>query len=179
MPRLRRLSLSPREQQDQADRDISLPQGHRGLAVTGSMLQPFARCGFRSFTRNAGPLVQSIQPPPRLLPAHNFRRSDHTAFPWLDLAEGRLRLDRLAATAAQNFLPLGMPPIPREARKFRVAVLRCAAARKRVRRRSPPAQRSPSRPRWSRVRKQKGEVTWLTLALSRNPAPSSRAKSSP
>jgi hypothetical protein len=48
---------------------------------------------------------------------------NHTASQWLDLAEERLRLDRLAATAAQNFLPLGVPPIPREPRKFRAAVL--------------------------------------------------------
>jgi hypothetical protein len=50
---------------------------------------------------------------------------NHTASQWLDLAEDRLRLDRLAATAAQNFLPLGVPPIPRETRKFRAAVLHC------------------------------------------------------
>jgi hypothetical protein len=53
---------------------------------------------------------------------------NHTASQWLDLAEGRLRLDRLAATAAQNFLPLGVPPIPREPRNFCAAVLRFAAA---------------------------------------------------
>ncbi len=90
---------------------------------------PFARSGFHFFARNAGPLVQSIQSPPRLLPAHNFQRADHTASSWLDLAESRLRLDRLAATAAPNFLPLGVPPIPREARKFfsRRSPLRCGS----------------------------------------------------
>jgi hypothetical protein len=52
---------------------------------------------------------------------------NHTSSSWLDLAEGRLRLDRLAATAAQNFLPLGVPPIPRGTRKLfaRRPSLRC------------------------------------------------------
>jgi hypothetical protein len=50
---------------------------------------------------------------------------NHAASQWLDLAEGLLRLDRLAATAAQNFLPLGVPPIPRAPREFRAAVLHC------------------------------------------------------
>jgi hypothetical protein len=55
---------------------------------------------------------------------------NHTASQWLDLAEDRLRLDRLAATAAQNFLPLGVPPIPREPRNFcsRRPPLRCGPA---------------------------------------------------
>jgi uncharacterized protein (DUF736 family) len=44
------------------------------------------------------------------------RRADHTASPWLDLAEGRLRLDRLAATAADRLSSPGLKPIPREAR---------------------------------------------------------------
>jgi hypothetical protein len=49
---------------------------------------------------------------------------------WLDLAKGRLRLDRPAAMAARDFLPLGLPPhaqvrgdlgspIPRGPRKSR------------------------------------------------------------
>ncbi len=102
---------------------------------------------------------------------------NHTASQWLDLAEDRLRLDRLAATAAQNFLPLGVPPIPREPRNFCSRRPPLRSGRKAVRRRSPPACRSPSRPRWSRARKQQGDETWLTLVLSRNPVPKSRAKS--
>src|ERR1700720_4131752 len=99
-----------------------------------------------------------------------FSAREHLASHWLDLAEGRLRLDRLNRNGGgENFFPWGCPP---------PAILRCAAAQG-VRRRSPSAFRSPSRPRWSRARKQQGEVTWLTSALSRNPARNSRARSSP
>jgi hypothetical protein len=78
------------------------------------------------------PLVQDLLSKARnvrhVFPHAGCSCPDHTASQWLDLAEGRLRLDRLDATVAQNFLPLGVPPIPREPRKFRAAVLRCAAA---------------------------------------------------
>jgi hypothetical protein len=65
---------------------------------------------------------------------------------WLDLARGRLRLDRLSHNGAgSTFFPWAMP-IPREARKqapprrgLASAILRYAPARARVRRRSPPA----------------------------------------
>jgi hypothetical protein len=103
---------------------------------------------------------------------------NHTASQWLDLAEGRLRLDRLAATAAQNFLPLGVPPIPRETRKFRAPVLHYV----------PAASGAAAIASGLQIAieaavvagsKQQGDETWLTLVLSRNPAPNSRAKSSP
>ncbi len=83
---------------------------------------------------------------------------------WLELAEGRLRLDRLCRNGVRQLSSPAGPPqttsrpgtpvprIPREARKPPSAVLRCAPARERVRRRSPPASRSPSRPRWARTR---------------------------
>ncbi|EGG78593.1 hypothetical protein SXCC_00867 [Gluconacetobacter sp. SXCC-1] len=46
-----------------------------------------------------------------------------------DLAEDRLRLDRLAATAFQNFLPLtAAPPFLAKQESSGPAVLRCAAA---------------------------------------------------
>src|SRR5882672_2901597 len=68
----------------------------------------------------------------------------------------------------RDFLPLGLPPrkrgdpgcahssrakkaCPREGGGLAAAILRCAPAL-RVRRRSPAACRSPSRPRWSRAR---------------------------
>ncbi len=47
-----------------------------------------------------------------------------------------------------------------------------------MQRRSPPASRSPSRPRWSRGSKQQGEVTRPTSVPSRSPATSTRARSS-
>jgi uncharacterized protein (DUF736 family) len=41
-------------------------------------------------------------------PEDAVRRADHTASPWLDLAEGRLRLDRLRRNGGRiDFLPLG------------------------------------------------------------------------
>ena len=42
-------------------------------------------------------------------PEDAVRRADHTASPWLDLAEGRLRLDRLSRNGGRlDFLPLGL-----------------------------------------------------------------------
>jgi hypothetical protein len=44
-------------------------------------------------------------------PEDAVRRADHTASPWLDLAEGWLRLDRLSRNGGRvGFLPLGFPP---------------------------------------------------------------------
>jgi hypothetical protein len=85
---------------------------HPFVCATASLLSPLA------------PDLLSIERNVRhLFPHAGCSCPNHTASQWLDLAEGRLRLDRLAATAAQNFLPLGVPPIPREPRKFRAAVL--------------------------------------------------------
>ena len=58
----------------------------------------------------------------------------------------RLHIDFLPLTPMASFLAR------QENRCF--AVLRFASVRKRMRRRSPPAFRSPSRPRWARVRRQ-------------------------
>jgi len=85
-------------------------------------------------------------------PEDAVRRADHTASPWLDLAEGRLRLDRLRRNGGRvDFLPLAFGHSSRG---------------KKVYRRHPPLRcgpragassiafgfRSPSRPRWSRAR---------------------------
>src|SRR3954447_23270941 len=81
-----------------------------------------------------------------------FSTREHLASHWLDLAEGRLRLDRLNRNGGgETFFPWASP-IPREARKShrRHPPLRYGQT---VRRRSPSAFRSPSRPRWSRARK--------------------------
>src|ERR1700709_2030436 len=107
-----------------------------------------------------------------------FSAREHLAPHWLDLAEGRLRLDRLTRNGGgEPFFPWASP-IPRETRKSH--------------RRHPPLRFGPSgcgvdrlrlsdrhRGRGGRgARKQQGEVTWLTSAHSRNPARNSRAKSS-
>jgi hypothetical protein len=85
---------------------------HPFVCATASLLSPLA------------PDLLSIERNVRhLFPHAGCSCPNHAASQWLDLAEGRLRLDRLAATAAQNFLPLGVPPSPREPRKFRAAVL--------------------------------------------------------
>src|SRR5215468_3128576 len=99
-----------------------------------------------------------------------FIARTHLASLMADLARDRLRLDRLESQRRRvDFFPL-RKRIPRETKSLPAAVLRCAAAA-RVRRRSSPAFRSPSRPRWSRARKQqKGEATWLISVLSRRPA---------
>src|SRR5258708_30729427 len=108
-----------------------------------------------------------------------FSAHEHLASHWLDLAEGRLRLDRLNRNGGgETFFPWASP-IPRETRKSH--------------RRHPPLRFGPSgggvdRLRLSdrhrgrrgrRARKAQGEVTWLTSAHSRNPARTSRARSSP
>ena len=120
-----------------------------------------------------------------------FSVREHLASHWPDLAEGRLRLDRLNRNGVgETFFPWACHPARKSARGPRFAhssrgkkvspTPSSAALRpKRVRRQSPSAFRSPSRPRWSRARRQLGEVRWRTSVLSRSPAASSRARSSP
>ena len=62
----------------------------------------------------------------------------HTASQWLDLAEGRLRLDRLSRNGSgATFFPWP-PAIPRGSQESpAAAILRCAPASELVRRRSP------------------------------------------
>src|SRR5258708_6661482 len=103
-----------------------------------------------------------------------FSAHEHLSSQRRDLAEGRLRLVRLDRNGERtNFLPLGLPPRAKIARGLWCAhssrdqeslpsPSSAALRPKRVRRRSPSAFRSPSRPRWSRARKQQGEVTWPT-----------------
>src|SRR3984893_5461342 len=107
-------------------------------------------------------------------------RVSHAASLWLDLAEGRLRLDRLSRNGAgSTFFPWAMP-IPREATKVSPAP-------------SSAPQRHPSgcvvdrlrlsdrhRGRGGRgLETAKGEVTWRTSVPSRRSAVSCRARSSP
>ncbi len=57
-----------------------------------------------------------------------------------------------AATAAVRLSSPGLRPFLARQESLTAAILRCASARRWVRRRSPSACRSPSRPRWSRAR---------------------------
>jgi hypothetical protein len=52
------------------------------------------------------------------------RPAAHTSSPWLDLAEGRLRLDRLSRNGSGSAFFPWASPIPREARKPSAAILR-------------------------------------------------------
>ena len=97
---------------------------------------------------------------------------------WPDLAEGRLRLDRLAATPPDDFLPLGYAHSSRDKKLARLAsfatlrpACRCVANRLR------PVDRHRGRDGRGLENSEQGELLWLTLAHSRNPATSSRAKS--
>src|SRR6202035_4360722 len=103
------------------------------------------------------------------LPISSVFERGHLASCWLDLARRRLCLDRLAATAVADFFPLPAAPAFLAQQTSRpLAVLRFAPARNRVRRRSLPACRSPSRLRWSRARTDiRGELPWRTSARSR------------
>jgi hypothetical protein len=59
-----------------------------------------------------------------------FSAREHLASHWLDLAEGRLRLDRLNRNGGgDTFFPWALP-IPRDGQEsLTAAILRCAAAR--------------------------------------------------
>ncbi len=59
-----------------------------------------------------------------------FSAREHLASHWLDLAEGRLRLDRLNRNGVgETFFPWASP-IPRDGQEsLTAAILRCAAAR--------------------------------------------------
>ncbi len=101
---------------------------------------------------------------------------------WLDLAEGRLTSRSPPPQwRPANFLPLvwpphgagaaGTPTRPFLARQesWPATILRRAAGPRGLRRRSPPACRSPSRPRWARSRETDRSTPWRPSAPSRNP----------
>ena len=69
---------------------------------------PFLRHGLFLYARPLRALVLGDRYPPRLLPRMLFKACERLASLWLDLAEDRLRLDRLSRNAvAIDFLPLG------------------------------------------------------------------------
>ena len=96
---------------------------------------------------------------------------------WLDLAEGRLRLDRLwRNSGVTTFFPCRLRR--HSSRDKKAAPLLSGPCG--VRRRSPPACRSPSRPQWCGLDNGNGDLKWRPSAPSRRPArTSSPAKSSP
>ena len=58
-----------------------------------------------------------------------FSAREHLASHWLDLAEGRLRLDRLNRNGGRiDFLPLGFAHSSRGQESLTAAILRCAVA---------------------------------------------------
>jgi uncharacterized protein (DUF736 family) len=82
-----------------------------------------------------------------------FSAREHLTSHWLDLAEGRLRLDRLNRNGGgETFFPWAKAHSSRD-KKVSPPPSSAALRPKRVRRRSPSAFRSPSRPRWSRSSK--------------------------
>jgi len=123
---------------------------------------PSVRQGFFSFAPKSWPLVRATDI--RLL-LKAAERANHVASHGLIWPKNRCASIALAATASDaTFFPWachpalrarGDPgsPIPRGRQEsLTAAILRCATARRRVRRRSPSACRSPSRPRRSRAR---------------------------
>src|SRR6202790_387000 len=124
----------------------------RALSSLGQKCRshPSVRQSFFPFAQKARPLVRANDI--RLL-LRGCRAREPRGLSWLDLAKGRLPLDRLFRHGCgSTFFPWASP-IPRGRQEsLTAAILRCATARRRVRRRSPSACRSPSRPRWSRAR---------------------------
>ena len=68
---------------------------------------PSVRQSFFLFAWKAGPLVRADRLVRHVFSQDAVQRTRPHGLSWLDLAEGRLRLDRLAATASVDFLPLG------------------------------------------------------------------------
>src|SRR3954451_5695832 len=98
-----------------------------------------------------------------------FSAREHLASHWLDLAEGRLRLDRLNRNGGgETFFPWASP-IPRETRKSHRRILRCAAAQAGAASIAFGFQIAIEAAVVAELEKQQGEVTWLTSAHSRNP----------
>jgi len=115
-------------------------RGNTGLCVGQSLAGTSPKCC--SAHANTSPLIGLIWPKPAAPRSPEPQRGGETS----SLAKA----------------------IPRETRKSPRRILRCASAQT-VRRRSPSAFRSPSRPRWSRSSKTARRRTWLTSAHSRNP----------
>jgi hypothetical protein len=141
--------------------------------------------GIRSFAP-VNTAASCVAPwPPRLLPTGCLARDRHGLIDGAIWLQDGWRLDRLDAMAAPRLSSPGLAPprkkecagdigspIPREARKsLRRHPPHAPALR--VRRRSPEACRSPSRPRWSRARDSQGETTWLPSVPSSRSAKAS------
>src|SRR5579875_708988 len=89
---------------------------------------------------------------------------------WAYLAAGRLRLDRLCRNGAGRLSSPGLRPFLAKQESLPAAILRCAPACAQVRRRSPAACRSPSRPQWCGLEADiKENPPWRPSAPSRSP----------
>ena len=133
---------------------------------------------------------------PNRLPHPSARARSRRPLQWQDLAEGRLRLERLCHNGWTRLSsPVGAHParcagpriavIPREATKSRPRRPPLCCGRNphpiAPARRGPRGDvaslafgpRSPSRPQWCGLRRQDGDGTWPPSAPSRRPAPTS------
>jgi hypothetical protein len=90
-----------------------LPLGLTGFVNVGARaIPPFVSATASYLSPLVPDLLSEERNVRRVFPHAGCSCPNHTASRWLDLAEGRLRLDRLAATATQNFLPLaGWPTL--------------------------------------------------------------------
>jgi hypothetical protein len=156
----RRLSIVKSHRDQRGHRSASMewhlyPQptapvsGRRALALVpdrGDRLS--ARQGFCSFAREAWPLARTHI-------RHVFSLHGCPARParprWRDRATGRQASIALPQWRRRDFLPLGCAHSSR-AKKVSPPPSSAALRPQGVRRRSPAACRSPSRPRWSRAR---------------------------
>jgi hypothetical protein len=146
------------------------------VAVVGTCCgRPFARPGFFSFAARGCRLVQVIDIG-HVIQCCWSGRATRASGGLIWPKDGYASI-AYAATAPARLSSPGLRPFLARQESLSAAVLRCAPARRRVRRRSPSACRSPSRPRWSQASNSKGEVTWQASAPSRSRATSSRAKS--
>src|SRR6516162_6326971 len=97
-----------------------------------------------------------------------FSAREHLASHWLDLAEGRLGLERLNRNGSgETFFPWALP-IPRASQEsLTAAILRCAPARTGAASIAFGSQIAIEARGGRGARNQQGEMTWLSSALSR------------
>ena len=112
---------------------------------------PICTLGFLFLRRTWLPACAGVRYWPRHLPSccwsgRATRASDGLIWP----KDGYASI-AYAATAPMRLSSPGLRPFLARQQSLSAAVLRCAPARRRVRRRSPSACRSPSRPRWSQA----------------------------
>src|SRR5208283_1039445 len=110
-----------------------------------ALVQPAPANAERYLTMGAAPVLGRPDGKPSVSDSSVMARADHGVLFWLDLSGSRRRLDRLGRNAPGELSSPALTRIPRETTKFfgRRPPLRCGPFR--MRRRSFPAFRSPSR----------------------------------